>query len=1540
MWNRVSQARGRMLSHLRASLIVTSALLVASCSPQQSVESSGATAQRELSAPTSQASDLEPAFSNEAISALPGASRKWVPGEVLVKFRSDTPRTKLDTVLAKASYKSARAYSSIPGLRHVKLADDGDAARAIAAYRADPSVEYAELNYIFTIDALPNDPRLNEEWSLNNVGQTSGQSDADIDAAEAWDTTTGSTDVVIGVLDTGVDYTHPDLSANIFENTVECDGDGVDDDLNGYVDDCHGIDAINNDSDPMDDNSHGTHVSGTIGALGNNGIGIAGVAWKVKILPCKFLGASGSGPLSAAITCLDYVAAMKARGVNVVATSNSWSGGPYIESLRQAIALQQQRGTLFIAAAGNSATEHSSGGVYPCDYESPNVICVAASTHTDTLAYFSDYGRRAVHLAAPGADILSTVPHAGYELKSGTSMATPHVSGAAALLKAQDPSRNWLAIKNLLLSGGDKNAAGEATISGRRLNVNGSLHCTNSSVVSRLLPVDDGLTVRATGASVALRMLSIQCSSPGSAPVVTVMPSGESITLSDNGTLEDAFAGDGIFNGKWVAPGPGTYTLTFNDGDSVQIVIDAELESGFPVKAASDGWGIFRGPTVHTLVGNIDADPELEILRTGLSFGPLYAWNHDGSTVPGWPSPVFGWPEFPVLGNFTGTSDQLEVFSAVAYSFKVTYEGWGSWRAGWPRNSVSHIPGSTVDINNDGIDEIFSEDTDGVGSAWMEALSENGQPLSGWPRFSPVSPVLSQLRTPAIADLDGDGQVELIGIDSNFIHVYHADSSQVSGFPLALQSIGYPAIGDVDGDGQLEIVTITRDAGLKLSIRIVSGDGVIERSIATSLTDASLTAPALADLTGDAIPEIVVQGDNGVGVWRGSTGAALPGWPVSLANATRGNSSPVVGDVDGDQQPDIIFSTRSATNPQVGTLHGYSRTGTLLTHLPKTLPMGSGAVPAIADIDRDGRNEVVVSGSYARNGSGLVDALWAFDLGGPSSGAIEWGQFMHDAKHSGAYKSGQNLSGQAYLAVKTQGTGRITSVGNGIDCGSDCVELLAKGASVTLNAVGSDFKRWVGACAGQGTQCQLIVNDYTATAAEFGSAQLSVNVAGASPGTVTISPSGVSCTNACTASFDVGTMVTLTAVPSVSGSFVGWTGACSGSGATCTVKMDAARFVTATFDTRLWLRVTRSDDGAGTVTSDPAGIDCGEDCMEYLAPNTVVTLSAKPAVGSYFSGWSTTIPCADPSNITVCKFTLTQSLSVRAIFTDPGTRLLMVEKAGNGSGSVSSQPAGIDCGTSCAAWFARGTLVELTAKADRGSEFAGWGGACDGASTSCFVEMADAANVTATFIAKTQLLVFKDGAGAGSVSSTPAAIDCGLDCQENFESPTSLTLIAFADPGSMFARWSGACSGTAPTCSVTVATQTSVTATFSLPATITTSVSGSGFGSVTSSPLGINCGSECSKTFPRGVAVTLTATPAAGSAFEAWTGACGGQTGPCTIVPESDVSAGATFKKTATTSPGKTGGGGGGAFSATSLLWIAGVLAARSRRRRFQVRLH
>lgn len=288
--------------------------------------------------------------------------------------------------------------------------------------------------------ALPNDPSFGSEWSLRNVGQTGGTPGVDINAERAWDISTGSRSVVVAVLDSGIDLTHPDLAPNLWTNPGEIAGNGLDDDQNGFVDDVHGWDFIDNDGVPQDGYGHGTHVAGIIGAVGNDGFGVTGVAWQVSLMVLRIQNDSGVGSTAALLGALEYVTKMRRDfGVNVVVTNNSWEIGGYSSTVEGLIRDQAAAGITFVGAAGNHGTDNDVTPRYPGNFDLPNVISVASLTPTGVLAGSSDYGATTVDIAAPGTLILSTWKGGGHVALSGTSMATPQVAGVVALLAAAKP---------------------------------------------------------------------------------------------------------------------------------------------------------------------------------------------------------------------------------------------------------------------------------------------------------------------------------------------------------------------------------------------------------------------------------------------------------------------------------------------------------------------------------------------------------------------------------------------------------------------------------------------------------------------------------------------------------------------------------------------------------------------------------------------------------------------------------------------------------------------------------------------------------------------------------------------------------------------------------------------------------------------------------------------------------------------------------------------------------------------------------------------
>ncbi len=363
---------------------------------------------------------------------------------LLVQFR--------DTNAANASIGQSIAGTRIDsqlttdGWYSVSVPTGTSMQQALAFWQSHPNVAIVTPDFELTTQSIPNDPSFGSLWGLSNNGSQGGLLNADINIEPAWALGT-ATSIVTAVIDTGVDYTHPDLASNIWTNTDEVAGNGIDDDGNGFVDDVRGWDFVNNDSDPMDDNGHGTHVAGTIGAVGNNGIGVTGVAWTASIMPLKFLDQSGSGSLTDAIKAIQYARVNGAKIINA-----SWGGGGFSSALQSAISQFITSGGLFVAAAGNEATNNDVTPSYPANYQ--GVISVGASTRTDTRASFSNYGT-SVDVFAPGQSILSTLPGNRYGSLSGTSMATPQVAGALALLWGQNPTLSATTISQALINSTD-----------------------------------------------------------------------------------------------------------------------------------------------------------------------------------------------------------------------------------------------------------------------------------------------------------------------------------------------------------------------------------------------------------------------------------------------------------------------------------------------------------------------------------------------------------------------------------------------------------------------------------------------------------------------------------------------------------------------------------------------------------------------------------------------------------------------------------------------------------------------------------------------------------------------------------------------------------------------------------------------------------------------------------------------------------------------------------------------------------------------------
>jgi len=364
----------------------------------------------------------------------------YVPGELIVWF---APQAEISTQAMEQIYTTTHAQvgaepiKTLSALGHtniqlVQIPAETSVQQAVQSYLSIEGITYAEPNYILERQKTPNDPEYAKLWGMNTIM-----------AQAAWEYTTGSKEVIVAVVDSGVDYTHEDLKANMWHNPGEIPGNGIDDDGNGYIDDYYGWNFVNNNADPMDMYGHGTHVAGTIGAVGNNGVGIAGVNWNVSIMAVKGLNSSGNGTIFNLISAIIYASYMGADVIN-----NSWGGGSAKSAILEETVRKSPAVVVFAAGNENRNLDTTPNAQ---SISGPNVILVAAADENGNPASFTNYGKKTVQVAAPGVSIYSTAPNNKYEFDTGTSMAAPHVSGLAALMKAANPNLTAAEIKNIIM---------------------------------------------------------------------------------------------------------------------------------------------------------------------------------------------------------------------------------------------------------------------------------------------------------------------------------------------------------------------------------------------------------------------------------------------------------------------------------------------------------------------------------------------------------------------------------------------------------------------------------------------------------------------------------------------------------------------------------------------------------------------------------------------------------------------------------------------------------------------------------------------------------------------------------------------------------------------------------------------------------------------------------------------------------------------------------------------------------------------------------
>jgi len=872
----------------------------------------------------------------------------------------------------------------------------------LASYESDPNIEIVEPDYKINAEIIPNDPYYSREGSWDQLYPDLWGIQK-INSKYAWEFTTGSPSVVVADIDTGVDRNHEDLKDNMWFNTDEILGNGVDDDKNGYIDDYYGWDWVNNDNDPMDDHGHGTHTAGTIAAIGNNGIGVAGVSWNSRIMALKFLNSGGSGDLSNAVKALQYAADMGAQ-----ISSNSWGSTGNSALLEDAIRYAHSKDMVVVVAAGNSNLDALDFTPASSDF----AITVAAADQNDAKAPFSNWGQK-IDVAAPGVDILSTkasvspmctssnIVGTNYFRASGTSMATPHVAGLAALIRAQNPTLTNEEVRQIIHTGADEIGTQEKDdyFGYGRINAYESLSISNSHILAPIITSPASRTV------VYGKSLEIEGSIPGLEFEQYRIYAGEgrdpvqwtqvftSATQVINGSLaivNTTQLADGIYIFRLTALDTNDKAYDFQihdvevdnfDADiispltlvsqgSVDVVGSAQTKNGLPFSHYILEWGTGTVPATYTTAG-------ITLINNGMqpvSSGKLATWDTSG-LVPGQTYTL----RLSVISDSGLTSQHLLQITLD----KDLVKGWPKLINRSTSSTISEATPTIADLDNDGISEVVITSPDNR----IYAFRMNG---SNYPGF-PVSVTSGEHFTwPAnVADLDNDGHKEIVAASvttsgTSKVYILKHDGTLYPGWPQPIHIIGQqagdgtPTLADLNGDNTKDLIVID-PFNKKMHVYQLNGKEIAGFPKTLPFTDLEYPgAPLVADLNNDGKPEIAYGLKNKLYLFD-NQGNVLQGWPF-VAPAYNGNtinfrSSPSCGDIDGDSDLEIlaIGHNGGVSSP----VYAWNIDGSLLPKWPMTAgsmayahsPLNS---PALTDVDGDGKDEAIVG----------LSTLSIFDLEG------------------------------------------------------------------------------------------------------------------------------------------------------------------------------------------------------------------------------------------------------------------------------------------------------------------------------------------------------------------------------------------------------------------------------------------------------------------------------------------------------------------------------------------------------------------------------
>jgi subtilisin family serine protease len=930
----------------------------------------------------------------------------------------------------------------LQNIYHLSFEDTSADMEAVAReYRRDPNVEYAHPDYIFQLAAIPNDPDFlvaGRQWAHTVMRSTAG-----------WDRSTGANTVTIAIVDTGVDWSHPDLAANIWSNSGETAGNGVDDDHNGFIDDIRGWDFINvtttdpfaagedigpPDNNPVDVHGHGTKMAGIASAVGNNGVGMTGMTWNCKIMPLKVgiaerVNSNAYTQTSWISDAIFYAARNGASVINLSLVSSNWPN-----AVKDAIDFAYAQGAVIVAGAGN---EDVGFPTYPAAYD--KVIGVAATDESNQrsiwgapqpsnfyLGNASNHGTW-VKVAAPGSNIYTTTVGGYSSGINGTSCSTAFVSGLAALIRSLRPSLTNAQVMKIISSTTDR-VTSDKYIGTGRINVDRALAMSavptadiTSPTPLQVIATNVNFIGSAGGTSYSLEYG--QGLYPASwTPIVA--NSNQTVTNGILGTWNVGSLQDNT-----------AYTVRLSARDAngntstaeVLVYIQKNVQAGWPRNLA----GELKGDGL--VIDDIDGGGDQEIVAmTRRVLGVLdYAFDlhmlkSNGAEALGWPKMNLLWDTGgPSLADVTGDG-RPEVLVGGYTFFYPNYttrfyvlDQQGNDIPGWPKifgqTGIASQPPVVGDLDNDGAPEIvFASKWDVTGqTATISVYRFNGTLMPGWPKtfdlqYPPsISPPAEIIRKPCLVDLDNNGTLEIVvgvAFHSNVrVYALRSDGSVMPGWPKTLPS-GFnllPVAADIDHNGTQEIVGSTADG----IIYVWNADGTPYAPWPVTVPGVGgLPFHVVADLDGDRNLEIIARTQTDQMVVYHHNGVPMTGWPKDVQVGTGFMSWPqaLVGDISGDGQPDIV---QAATDDPM--IYAWQSTGTLISGWPKVLPLPAFTAPALGDLDNDGQLEMAVGYSDVVSSS-TIDLM---DLGIPYSGQnLQWPMAGFDAAQTNAYSPPDGIS--------------------------------------------------------------------------------------------------------------------------------------------------------------------------------------------------------------------------------------------------------------------------------------------------------------------------------------------------------------------------------------------------------------------------------------------------------------------------------------------------------------------------------------------------